>query len=218
MPTGLRNLKSLAICFCYPKKEDKSRLVCGLHGLVDVFASQSRLHFLKLKSRYDVKTHFRADRFMSMVLQRHGDTLRRLSLGEFHPSSLIFRKIFNCRYMRRLTIGITRTLAVGRVPFQPYISCIHTELQNDLPLCLIPTSRLEILTLYFPKETVRFSHSTVQALLRQTSSPLRTIKVNIVSKLQCHPISLFLRDRVDRFAAYSNNRDSMDGARNVLAI
>jgi hypothetical protein len=191
MPTGLRKLKSLAVCFCYPIAEDKSRLVYALPALVDALAGQSHLHLLKLNSLYDVKTHFRADRFMAKVLQRHGDTLCRLSLGEFHPSSFILRKILNCRYMRRLTIGITRTLAVGPVPLRPHISYIHPELQNDLPLYLTPTSRLEILTFCFPKEVVRFSRFTIQTLLRQTSSPLTTIKVKIVSNQHLCPIFLF---------------------------
>ena len=115
MPTSLKCLKSLDICFRYPKRESKWPLVNALQVFVNALAGESYLHRLKLKPVLDVKTHFRADRFMGKVLQRHGDTLRRLSLGQFHPSSSVFRKMFNCRYMKRLTIGITRTFAVGRV-------------------------------------------------------------------------------------------------------
>jgi hypothetical protein len=126
-PTGLKNLKSLDIFFCYPKEESKSPLINALQALVNALAGQSYLHRLKLKSVLDMKTQFRADRFMGKVLQRHGDTLRRLSLGQFHPSSSIFQKIFNCRHMKRLTIGITRTSAVGPVLVQPHIICIHAQ-------------------------------------------------------------------------------------------
>jgi len=181
MPTGLKNLKSLDICFCYPKGEDKAPLVDALHALVDALAGQSYLHRLKLKSLLDVKSCFRADRFMGKVLQRHGDTLRRLSLGQFRPSSSMCRKIFSCRYMKRLTIGVTRTFAVGPVPIRHRSFVFTLSSQNDLPLYLVPTSQLEILTLCFPMGVARFSRSTVQALLGQTSSPLRTIKVRIVS-------------------------------------
>jgi len=115
MPTGLKNLKSLDIYFCYPKRESKLPLVNALQAFVDALAGESYLHRLKLKPVLDVRTYFRADRFMGKVLQRHGDTLR---LGQFHPSSSIFRKMFNCRYVKRLTIGVTRKFAVGRVLVQ----------------------------------------------------------------------------------------------------
>jgi len=118
MPTGLKSLKSLDICFCYPKRESKLPLVNALQAFVNALAGESYLHRLKLKPVLDLRTHFRADRFMGKVLQRHGNSLRRLSLGQFHPSSSVFRKMFNCRYMKRLTIGITRTFAVGRVLVQ----------------------------------------------------------------------------------------------------
>jgi hypothetical protein len=130
MPTGLKNLKSLDISFCYPKRESKSPLVNALQAFVNALAGQSYLHRLKLKPVLDMKTHFRADRFMGKVLQRHGDTLRRLSLGQFYPSSSMFRKIFNCRFMKKLTIGITRTFAVSRVLVQPkavVFESIHIE-------------------------------------------------------------------------------------------
>lgn len=126
-PSGLKNLKSLDICFCYPKRENKLPLVNALQALVDALAGQSYLHCLKLKSVLDMKTHFRADQFMGKVLQRHGGTLRRLSLGQFHPSSSIFRKIFNFQYMKRLTIGITRTFAVGPVLVRPSVISIHAQ-------------------------------------------------------------------------------------------
>jgi hypothetical protein len=128
MPTGLKNLKSLKISFCYPKRESKSPLVHALQGFVNPLAGQSYLHRLKLKPVLDMKTHFRADQFMGKILQRHGDTLRRLSLGQFYPSSSILRKIFHCRYMKKLTIGIRRTFAVSRVLVQPkavFFGSIH---------------------------------------------------------------------------------------------
>jgi hypothetical protein len=121
-PIGLKNLKSLDICFCYPKRESKAPLVNALRAFINALAGQSYLHCFKLKPALDIKTHFRADRFMGDVLQRHGDTLRRLSIGQFHPSSSVFRKFFNCRYMKRLTIGITRTFAVGRRASRPTLS------------------------------------------------------------------------------------------------
>lgn len=127
MTTGLRNLKSLDICFCYPKRHDKSLLVDSLHALVDALAGQSYLHCLKLKPLLDIKTNFLADRFMGKALQRHGSSLRRLSLGQFHPSPSTFRKIFKYRYIKRLTIGITRTLAVGPVPVRLPIFYIHAQ-------------------------------------------------------------------------------------------
>ena len=156
-------------------------MVDALDALLDALAGQSYLHCLKLKSLLDVKTYFLADRFVGKTLQRHGSTLRRLSLGQFHPSSSTFQKFFKCRYMKRLTIGVTRTFAVGPIPVRLPTFIFTLSSQNDLSLYLVPTSPLETLTICFPKNTARFSRHTIQALLGQTSSPLTTIKVRIVS-------------------------------------
>ena len=73
----------------------------------------------------DDETHCHADCLVSRLFESYSDTLQhRSSLGEFRPSSSMFLKITNCRYIKSLTIGITRTscCAVCSVPVRLQVS------------------------------------------------------------------------------------------------